>query len=788
MATQTEANDLIRWMEVPHYPNVFALGNFARQVTFASQQTRAFNLITALFETNRLKSGSCVAVVGAGVGGLSAVAAALENQCSVDLYEQASQPCPMQRGNDIRFIHPNILRWPDKECEKNETDFPFLNWTAANVRGVVRQIDLQWQVIQTNPRLRQNFNYKVSRLYVSPSKAALQRPWLSANRVIDGGPETASGMPLPRHARSNQQRHQEPPGYIECAYDCIILAVGFGDERALSGVPFLSYWENDSLHQEAGRERRSILVSGCGDGGLIDALRLRLRNFDHAEFVNRFLTASMSPRLIEELLRVDAELRPYALAPDISIRFQSAYNAILVEDRIERYFRSERRADTSVTLNSPAPGPLSFQSSLLNRYSTYLAMRYANLHYLSGKIVADRATDGRFKVTLQREDVSLSESQFYDHIIVRHGPESAIRQLLPAPIVDELRAWWQRGDDITLAPRWATKPNPPVLVGDRARELALTIFSSAYRILADDRAMERVQSVAVGEHDGKTGFIVSMKSGSKAPPSRLYAGVLVQYVVAAQPAQAAGQLAVPIGVGIYNYDASERLAKRATFVGSDNPDPGGTNLSPITADLDVSPIGTGTLGCFAKDERGTLFLISSADVLSPARTGQPGDRIFVENQKPSTHTPIAILMPLQSDLHIAYAKLESGVKPNFKPISSPLQILKVGGADVGDHVVKVGRTTGATSGTVTATRAFASIATSNADNIVLSDCIEVTPRAPAVDFHLPGDAGALLIRVDGVGVGILIAGFANVSVALPLEPALSTWKVTLLPNRACKDP
>lgn len=155
------------------------------------------------------------------------------------------------------------------------------------------------------------------------------------------------------------------------------------------GVPFLSYWENDSLHQETGRGRRSILVSGCGDGGFIDALRLRLRNFDHADFVRRFLSAARSPELVASLRQVESDLRRYARVPDISLRFQAAYDAVAVPHEVQRYFQAEKRTDASVTLNSPAPGPLSFGSSLLNRYATYLAMRYADLHYLSGRVLAE---------------------------------------------------------------------------------------------------------------------------------------------------------------------------------------------------------------------------------------------------------------------------------------------------------------------------------------------------------------------------------------------------------------
>jgi len=67
---------------------------------------------------------------------MTAAVAALAKGCYVDIYEQASQSCPLQRGNDIRFIHPKHPSvGPSKDQKTAHTDFPFLNWTAANVRG-----------------------------------------------------------------------------------------------------------------------------------------------------------------------------------------------------------------------------------------------------------------------------------------------------------------------------------------------------------------------------------------------------------------------------------------------------------------------------------------------------------------------------------------------------------------------------------------------------------------------------------------------------------------------------
>ncbi|HJP93632.1 MAG TPA: hypothetical protein VJ875_16860 [Pyrinomonadaceae bacterium] len=767
MTTQPDliASELIRWMEVPRQPHVFALGNFARQVTFASQQARAFNLVWGLFKANRLTAGQRVAVVGAGLGGLTAAVAALAKECYVDVFEHASQPCPLQRGNDIRFIHPNILRWPEDGSEKANTDFPFLNWTAANVRGVIKQIDLQWnrRASKGNRLLRRFFNYRVNRLYVSPTKSGPQKPWLSANRVVDGvaaGDETSDG---------------NTPGYVEFAYDCVILAVGFGEERSITGVPFLSYWENDSLHQETGRGQRSVLVSGCGDGGLIDALRLRLQNFDHAEFVREFQNIAGSRQLIEGLRKIESDLRPQAASADISLQLQAGYDALNVPTEVQEYFRRKKRTDTTVTLNSPLSGPLSFKASLLNRYATYLAMRYADLHYLSGRVIAERSDAGGFKIALERDDIGIREGKNFDLVIVRHGPENVIRRLVPEAAISEMQSWWETREDITTQPHWQlddndrphrffrgfetdTVPSPKDVL-----DLALATFDSAYREFRRD---PDVQSVAVGEHDGKASFIVTLRTGSAPRQPIYYASVLVQYVTpAAVPAtQPSPQVLVqggrrlPIGVGIYNYDVQLRFDHAV-------PDTTGKATSPTEAAArppDPYPSSIGTLGCFAKDQAGNAYLITASYVLALDNKGQIGDRIFVEGESPSNgDQPVARISAnsllatedSESTIGIAAARLEPGVVPDHEAMPAPWMIERVGSAKFNDRVAKVGRTSGLTIGVVDSIGLHIRLGGSSIDG-----CFQIS-GVNGSRFTLPGDGGAVIVTEDGRAVGLLIASF-----------------------------
>jgi hypothetical protein len=56
--------------------NVYLLGCYESRVTILTQQYRALNLVDALFRSERLKRGSTVAVIGGGIGGITAAGAA----------------------------------------------------------------------------------------------------------------------------------------------------------------------------------------------------------------------------------------------------------------------------------------------------------------------------------------------------------------------------------------------------------------------------------------------------------------------------------------------------------------------------------------------------------------------------------------------------------------------------------------------------------------------------------------------------------------------------------------
>ena len=93
--------------------------------------------------------------------------------------------------------------------------------------------------------------------------------------------KTSKGEYLPIGFASNFQNE----------YDVVIVAVGFGIEKKHTDVMFRSYWHLDTLAQPTirGSWPRRWLVSGTGDGGMIDAIRLVLFEVDQENLTNLLL-------------------------------------------------------------------------------------------------------------------------------------------------------------------------------------------------------------------------------------------------------------------------------------------------------------------------------------------------------------------------------------------------------------------------------------------------------------------------------------------------------------------
>jgi NB-ARC domain/Tetratricopeptide repeat/Pyridine nucleotide-disulphide oxidoreductase len=376
-------------MEVKGEPGLYVVGCFERRVTLSSQQVRALNLVYALHHEKQLGAGASIAIVGGSAAGMTAAAGAARLGYKVTLLERGDALLPFLRGNHTRWIHPHIYDWPEEGSERADAGLPLLDWTASLADEVARQIEARWDAL--------------------PERSAIEVHHNARDIVL--GPRVSW----------NADRHYRKP------FAGVILAVGFGVERRVEGVPWVSYWDDDRLHQPVRGDRERHLVSGCGDGGLIDLLRVRVSDFRHERVVEELLGSPSLSALKGELLAIDVEARRQ---PKPEEWLWDRYEQLAVPAEVDATLASRLRRDTEAVLNGRSPTPFSLGASILNRFLVSRLLFKFGVPYRAGELTCSKVRD-RYEVKF----ASGGKAELFDHVTCRHGPS-------PAPLEEHFPAVW----------------------------------------------------------------------------------------------------------------------------------------------------------------------------------------------------------------------------------------------------------------------------------------------------------------------------------------------------------
>jgi glycine/D-amino acid oxidase-like deaminating enzyme len=353
---------------VPEMPGMYVCGCFERWVSIYLQAVRGLNLAWALVESGR--AGARVAVVGGGFAGLSAAAGLGRKGVSVTLFERNPQLLHTQRNNRVRSIHPHIHEWPRPGALEPRAGLPLLDWTAGISADMAGEV------------LRQ-FDAEVLRSHI----------------VVRPG-----------------SREPDLAGF-----DAVILALGVGVEKSFGKLPLRSYWSDDTIAQVRPGLRHH-LVTGIGEGGVIDALYLRLRDFSHGEIAARLAEIEGMAAVESALLEIEHHIEKL---DDLEANrvLSDGYARLPVPARVDELLRQRARPDTRVTLNGPEVHPLAARADMLNRFLISRLVALGELDYLSGKI-SDISED--FEVTLDS-----GERRKFDDVEIRHGTVPALKAGFP---------------------------------------------------------------------------------------------------------------------------------------------------------------------------------------------------------------------------------------------------------------------------------------------------------------------------------------------------------------------
>jgi hypothetical protein len=263
-ASRKRLNELARKMidqaTCDSNPRVLSATGFAREdISIIHQQIRATNLAWALGHSGRVRTGDVIAIVGGSFSGLTiAVILALVNDAIVYVFEKGDELLPRFRDKAHRHLSPNLnsrALGPRFDPTSSAPEFrsPIFAWSAGRASDVAASWANEFA----------KFDRKLPVFVFRNTEVRAE--------MIG---TTATGLTIDFRLES---KHLAPVDV-----DLLIDAAGFGEEANPLGVTDFSYWESGHrlIYDHLVTPAR-VLISGCGDSGVIEALHYAIADFRH---------------------------------------------------------------------------------------------------------------------------------------------------------------------------------------------------------------------------------------------------------------------------------------------------------------------------------------------------------------------------------------------------------------------------------------------------------------------------------------------------------------------------
>ena len=363
-------DDIVSSTKIDDDSFVFIVGTFDKKITIYTEQVRALRLVRALVEEGFVSKERSTAVIGGGVAGLTTAVALQKRGCPVTLFEKETSLLSVQSAASHRFVHPHVFSWPAQGGYRQDAGLPVLDWVASSADVVGSQIrDLAMSALNTS----------------------ISSEIVSSACIEDVEPAADRRTKL-TYSTSGACQSRE--------FDVVIICVGFGaDAVSVGGQHTPAYWHPDMLSTNSAK---NVLVSGSGDGGIIDCIRAALPNIDHNKIIEFVCTHPEMLVIAKELSKIEiAE----AKARNSGHVFDAveAYKDLIVSDALIQWAKAHTQEDIAVTLNYRGHSPLSSTAAVVNK-SILIVLIKAGL------------------VSLIEGDLSSIDLQSYDAVVVRHGP------------------------------------------------------------------------------------------------------------------------------------------------------------------------------------------------------------------------------------------------------------------------------------------------------------------------------------------------------------------------------
>jgi hypothetical protein len=429
--------DAIDGASVPGWHHVYVIGSSDERITFFSQQVRGYNLVSALVASDVLRNKKRFGVIGAGAAGLSAAAALsiLVPTSSVDVFEREERTLHLQRDSTKRNLHPHVYDWPLRGALDEFASLPFLDWRSGTSSAVATEVG-------------KNFDAFVA--------------WRGGAITLRLLTEVTGIVPVAGDWQikyKSSKDNKEGSGY----YDAVFLAIGFGRERHLQEMHSHSYWTDQGVPGplKYAKDRALVLVSGAGDGGLIDLCAASMSGFDHEGLIKRITEWPAIRDIFEELIAIDTEAARFGKGFDFVNAYTQRIGSKLRQSGLVEELSKQLRHRVKVVFNTEEPPLLQQPTSTLNRLAVFLLFAAAEeagipITHMAGKLVSVPGAPGDYQIA--------GTTLHPDEIFVRHGSDRE-ESFLP---FNDIHSTYKASHELWLKAE-PQRRNPPQLE-DAARQ------------------------------------------------------------------------------------------------------------------------------------------------------------------------------------------------------------------------------------------------------------------------------------------------------------------------------
>jgi len=306
-----------------------------------------------LLETGAVRRAGALAIVGAGIAGLTlaAMLALAAPNLRIVLFEKHRDVMFLQAASEDRFVHPHIFDWPVDEAAQDQAGLPFMDWIAGTADSVAASLLEQFDAAKRHGRIE-----------------------VRTRCVVDG--LRSVGLHDLQLSVNGQ--------FLDDEFDAVVLCIGFGLEHGTT-LRNPSYWKRSLLAEPylLPEGDPQVFISGNGDGGLADFALAAFNAMRHQDIMLRIVRHEDTKMLVPLLLRLDDEAWK-----DTAFDIFSAYKnelAGMLSTNLVRDVRGMLRPHGRVVLHTSTPNLLRKETALVNRLIAFLAL-HADERYALGKL------------------------------------------------------------------------------------------------------------------------------------------------------------------------------------------------------------------------------------------------------------------------------------------------------------------------------------------------------------------------------------------------------------------